>query len=153
MIRPYTPTDNEFLLELLRCNTPAFFAPSEEQDFVEYLAHHAQFYFVVEEAGKILGSGGFNWFDDGRIARISWDIIHPDFQGKGIGKELTLFRLNEIRKNPAVRLIVVRTTQLVFPFYQKLGFSLEKTEKDFWAEGFDLYQLKLEISAHSGIKQ
>ncbi len=132
-------------MELLRLNTPASFAASEEPDFLEYLAHHSQNYFVVEDAAEIIGCGGFNWFDNGKIARLSWDIIHPAFQGKGIGRELTKFRVEQIKQNPAVRLLYVRTSQLVYPFYQKLGFTLEKTEKDFWAEGFDLYQMKLDI--------
>lgn len=146
MIRPYTNSDKEKLVELLRLNTPEFFAVAEEKDFIEYLEHHSQNYFVVEDSGTIIGSGGFNWFDGGKTARISWDIMHPDFQGKGIGKELTLYRINQIKENPAVSLIVVRTTQLVYKFYEKIGFKLEKTEKDFWAKGFDLYQMTLDVN-------
>ncbi|MFT2010256.1 GNAT family N-acetyltransferase [Pontibacter sp. 13R65] len=145
MIRPYETKDRESLVALLQLNIPEFFDASEVEDFVVYLEQDAQNYFVLEEAGRIIGSGGYNWFDGGATARISWDIIHPDFQGKGLGKTLTIFRINEIKKNPVVRLVVVRTSQLVFLFYQKLGFKLEKIEKDFWAKGFDLYQLRLEI--------
>ena len=143
MIRPYQPKDNKQLIDLLRSNSPQYFAPSEESDFMEYLGNEAKHYFVVEENGGIIGCGGINYFADQAIARISWDIIHPDFQGKGIGKELTLFRINEIKKNAAIKTIVVRTTQLSFEFYQKMGFELEKKEKDFWAKGFDLYQMKM----------
>jgi ribosomal protein S18 acetylase RimI-like enzyme len=145
MIRPYTESDQEGLIKLLRLNTPEYFDSSEEADFIEYLKHHSQNYFVVEVAGSIIGSGGFNWFDEGKTARISWDLIHPEFQRKGVGKELTLYRINEIRKNPQVNLIRVRTSQMVYPFYQKIGFKLEKTEKDFWAKGYDLYQMILEV--------
>lgn len=100
----------------------------------------------MEDHGKIIGSGGINYFADAKLARISWDIIHPDFQGKGIGKELTLYRIDQIRKNPQISLIVVRTTQLVYQFYRKMGFELEKVEQDFWAKGFDLYQMTLELN-------
>jgi hypothetical protein len=37
----------------------------------------------------------------------------------------------------------VRTTQLVYPFYQKLGFEIRKSEPDFWAPGFDLVEMEL----------
>ena len=37
----------------------------------------------------------------------------------------------------------LRTTQLAFQFYEKMGFELDKTKKDFWAKGFDLYQMKM----------
>jgi ribosomal-protein-alanine N-acetyltransferase len=141
MIRAYTSKDKEQLLELLRLNTPQYFDAAEESDFAEYLENRVESYFVVEDKGKIIGSGGINYLDNKAEARISWDMVHPDYQGKGIGKRLTLFRIEEIKKFKSVRLIKVRTTQLVFRFYEKLGFSLEKTEKDFWAKGFDLYQL------------
>jgi len=42
-------------------------------------------------------------------------------------------------------MVMVRTTQLMYRFCQKSGFELIKTEKDFWAEGFDLYQMELKI--------
>lgn len=143
-IRKYTAIDREQVLRILRLNTPVFFAPSEEQDFVEYLERHAQHYFVVEEAGSIVGAGGVNFgFDDGKKARIAWDFLHPEFQGRGIGRRLTLHRIEYIRKDTSVRVIEVRTSQLAYQFYEKLGFKLEKIEKDFWAKGFDLYQMTL----------
>ena len=72
-------------------------------------------------------------------------MIHPDFHGKGIGTQLTLHRLNEIRKTSRVNLVQVRTSQLAYQFYEKVGFKLEKVEKDFWAKGFDLYQMQLHL--------
>ncbi|PRY13237.1 N-acetylglutamate synthase-like GNAT family acetyltransferase [Pontibacter ummariensis] len=150
MIRAYSSNDKGKLVELLRLNTPEFFHPDEEKDFIEYLEQEAENYFVVEDAGMLVGAGGFNGgFDNGRTVRISWDIIHPDYQGKGIGKKLTRYRIDQIREDPAVKKIVVRTTQLVYGFYQKIGFELEKVEKDYWAEGFDLYQMKLDLNKAS----
>ena len=145
MIRPYTDTDREALLHILRLNTPRYFAPEEEADFIEYLDKHLEAYFVVEESGQVVGAGGLNYLDNNALVRISWDLIHPDFQGRGIGRALTQFRIAEARSKPGVRLIQVRTSQLVYPFYQKLGFELEKVEKDFWAEGFDLYQMNIAL--------
>jgi hypothetical protein len=42
---------------------------------------------------------------------------------------------------------MVRTSQVAYQFYQKAGFDLEKIEKDFWAKGFDLYQMKFKNSS------
>ena len=70
-------------------------------------------------------------------------MIHPYYQGKGIGKKLVEYRINYLNKNPKIELIVVRTSQLVYQFYEKLGFELEKVEKDFWAKDFHLYQMKM----------
>jgi hypothetical protein len=49
MIRPYHPTDQPELLKLFKLNTPQYFSPSEEDDFIEYLEHKLDHYFVVED--------------------------------------------------------------------------------------------------------
>lgn len=145
VIRPYISHDRKELLDLLRMNTPTYFDPAEENDFVDYLEHHAQNYFVVEYSGAIVGGGGFNTgFDNGKTARISWDIIHPGFHGQRLGKKLTQHRIEKIRALQSINRIVVRTSQLAFKFYEKQGFQLERTVKDFWAPGFDLYEMALD---------
>ncbi|WP_347159648.1 GNAT family N-acetyltransferase [Pontibacter chitinilyticus] len=145
-IRPFRKDDTGQLLELLRLNTPLYFAPSEEADLAEYLDKYAESYFVVEEGGKVIGAGGINYFLASGEARISWDILHPAYQGKGIGKQLLHYRIVLIKTNPAIRLVIVRTSQLVYKFYEKAGFRLEKVQKDFWAKGYDLYQLHLPLA-------
>ncbi len=146
MIRPYTPADKNELVAVLQLNIPAYFHPDEESDYQTYLAQHLEDYFVVtESSGRIIGAGGINYVAGQTEARISWDIIHPDFQGKGIGTQLMLHRIEHIKQKPSIRRITVRTSQLVYPFYEKMGFVLERTEKDFWAKGFDLYQMKMTL--------
>lgn len=145
MIRNYTPSDKNQLLEILRLNTPQYFDPSEEAGFIDYLDNELEDYFVVEMEGVIAGCGGINYEDDYKKAIISWDIIHPNYQGKGIGKKLTQHRINKVKENSKTELIIVRTSQLTDKFYQKMGFELEKVVKDYWAKGFDLYQMKIEI--------
>ena len=147
MIRRYNDGDIMQLVELLRLNTPKFFDPNEEKDFVNYLEKHSENYFVIEDNSAIIGGGGFNYgFENGKTARISWDIMHPDMQRKGIGRKLTDFRIEQIKKNTSINKIVVRTTQLTYQFYEKIGFHLEGIKKDYWAKGFDLYQMKIELN-------
>lgn len=143
MIRPYQPRDKSQLLALLNLNTPYFFAASEAVDFTEYLDNHVETYFVVEEDENIVGCGGINYFPEEATARISWDIVHPDHQGKGIGRALLLHRIDDIKANSSIKIIIVRTTQLTYQFYERIGFELEKIKKNFWAPGFDLYQMKM----------
>jgi len=130
------------VLALIRANTPLFFAPAEEEDLRRYLNEKIETYLVVEVAGKIVGAGGINYFPAERTARLAWDLIHPDWQGKSIGKALTERRINSLRQDDGVDSIVVRTTQLAYQFYEKLGFKLTRVEPDFWAEGFDLYDMQ-----------
>ncbi|PWJ42313.1 GNAT family N-acetyltransferase [Sediminitomix flava] len=146
MIRKYTPKDKNELLKLFRLNSPKYFDSSEEVDFEDYLEHEIEDYFIYETNNQIIGCGGINYFLEGGIARISWDIIHPEFHGKGIGKKLTENRLSIIRENKDIQKIIVRTSQIVYPFYEKMGFELEKVVKDFWAENYDLYQMKISLN-------
>ncbi|MGV3597780.1 MAG: hypothetical protein ACO1PI_07905 [Bacteroidota bacterium] len=53
--------------------------------------------------------------------------------------------MEQIKTHPNIKTIEVRTTQLVYPFYQKHGFTLMETIKDYWAEGFDLYRMEMKI--------
>jgi [ribosomal protein S18]-alanine N-acetyltransferase len=145
MIRIYTAKDREAILEILRLNTPQFFGKDEETDIIHYLENEIEDYYVVEEIGKIIGSGGINYFIADGLARISWDLIHPNHKGKGLGKQLVDHRINKIKKNPAVQTIVVRTSQFAHKFYKKMGLTLERIDKDFWAVGLDLYQMKMHV--------
>lgn len=144
-IRPYTPSDKNSLLELLRLNTPKYFAPEEKLDFIDYLENHIELYFIIEDDKRILGCGGLNFADNGKAAVLSWDIIHPDSQGKGVGSQLTHHRINIARQLPDVEKIRVRTSQLVYSFYEKFGFALKQTVKDYWAPGLDMYFMEMPL--------
>jgi ribosomal protein S18 acetylase RimI-like enzyme len=89
----------------------------------------------------IVGSGGINYFPAEKTARLSWDIIHPDYQNRGLGKMLTQHRVGEITQNPGIEKIRVPASQLAYQFYKKVGFKLNTVEKNFWAEGIDLYDM------------
>jgi ribosomal-protein-alanine N-acetyltransferase len=140
-IRKYTPDDKEALIHLLRLNTPEYFAASEEVDLLYYLDHHASDFYVIEIGDNIVGCGGINFAEEDTIGKLSWDIFHPRYQGQGLGSKLTRFRIEKIKENPSVKSITVRTSQLAYKFYEKLGFELTKTEKDYWAPGYHMYQM------------
>lgn len=131
------------VIDLFRRNTPKYFDPSEEQYLKTYLNHDVEDYFVFEENSEIIGAGGINYFPEEKLARISWDIIAPKSQGKGIGRKLMQYRINLLNKNQNIEIIMVRTSQHAYKFYEKLGFELEKMERDFWAKGFHLYQMNI----------
>ncbi|NBL65826.1 GNAT family N-acetyltransferase [Flavobacterium sp. NST-5] len=144
-IRPFNQLDVSYLLELLRLNTPEFFSEKEKGDYVQYLNNEVEYYFVVTKKDQVVGCGGFNFWDEGKTVRISWDILHPDFQRQGIGKLLLQHRLKEIAKFDKVEKVVVRTSQLVYRYYEKQGFVLQNIIKDYWDLGFDLYEMELQF--------
>lgn len=142
VIRAYEPGDKAAVLHLLRLNTPAYFAPEEEKDLIHYLDHERELYFVIDCDGQVAACGGINFFTDKKQARLSWDIVHPQHQGKALGSRLVRHRIEKIKETENVEQIMVRTSQLAFPFYEKNGFELSEVVKDYWAPGFDLYSME-----------
>lgn len=140
-IRAYIPSDQAVVLQLFDGNTPQYFDETERAGLVHYLDHETEDYFVVEEQDEIVGSGGINYELQAKAAIISWDIIKPNQQGKGIGRKLTQYRIQHIHTKADIEKIVVRTSQHTYKFYKKMGFKLLKIEQDYWAKGFDLYEM------------
>ncbi|MBD8347610.1 GNAT family N-acetyltransferase [Dysgonomonas sp. HGC4] len=146
IIRKHTDSDRKRIIELLKLNTPEYFSLEEEEDLIDYLDNHADNYYVIEDDNVIVGCGGFNLSEDGETGKISWDIFDPQRQGKGYGSALTKFRIQRIKEIEGVKIVSVRTSQLVYPFYEKFGLKLREVVKDYWAEGFDLYRLDSDIN-------
>ena len=138
-IRVFQNDDLPAVLDLFRHHVPEAFAPTEEADLVTYLRREREDYFVITENSVIIGAGGINYFPEERIARLSWDLLHPTAQGRGIGRALVHHRIEHIREIGAYETVVVRTSQMAYRFYEKVGFKLIKAKPNYWADGYDLY--------------
>ena len=141
-IREYRTTDKDDVMELIRRNTPEYFAAEEEIDLSDYLDREIELYYVLVTNDRIVGCGGINFADGGTVGKISWDMVHPQYRGKPLGTRLLRHRIEKLEAMRSVRRITVRTSQLAFGFYEKRGFELKGIEKDYWAEGFDLYRME-----------
>ncbi len=54
-------------------------------------------YYIALFNDKIIGCGSFMWsHTSSNVFELSFGTVHPDFQKKGIGKQLTSLRLKEI---------------------------------------------------------
>lgn len=142
IIRPYTPDDKPIVVALLQLNIPTYFAPEEKADFEIYLDEKIDLYYVVESNNEIIGCGGINLAENGTVGKISWDVFHPQFQGKGWGGQLLQYRINVLKEMPQILKITVRTSQVAYRFYEKMGFKTTEIIKDYWAKGFDLYAME-----------
>ena len=144
IIRKYSTQDKPSIINLLRLNTPHYFSLTEEQDLEYYLDYKIDSYFVIEIDHKIVGCGGFNLAENASIGKLSWDILHPEFQNKGLGTKLVEYRIQLLKNLPSIKTISVRTSQLTYKFYEKSGFKLIEIKENYWAEGFHLYTMILE---------
>ena len=50
--------------------------------------------------------------------------------------------VEKLKAVESVRKMTVRTSQFVYGFYEKHGFELKKVVKNYWAQGFDLYDME-----------
>jgi ribosomal protein S18 acetylase RimI-like enzyme len=142
LIREYKDADKQSLIDILRHNTPQYFSPEEERDLSHYLENEIEYYFVLELNKQVVGAGGFNFSGDETTGKISWDIIHPDFQGKSLGSTLLKYRIEKLKAFASVEQITVRTSQLVYQFYEKSGFELIEIVENYWAKGYHLYKMR-----------
>ncbi|EZH73981.1 hypothetical protein ATO12_13955 [Aquimarina atlantica] len=122
-------------------NVPEYFAEKEWEDLTGYLKTHGKTYFVVKKENKVIGCGGYHKSDD-TTARLSWDFIHPDFKGKGIGRKMILHCLEEIEKNVDIHNIEVWTSQHAYQFYAKFGLKTYHIEEHYWGKDLHLYKMK-----------
>ncbi len=141
-IREYKSIDKSSVMNLIRLNTPEYFAPEEENDFSNYLDNERELYYVLLFNEKIVGCGGINFAENKTIGKISWDILHPEYQGKSLGTRLLEYRIEKLESTKSVQKITVRTSQVAYQFYEKQGFELKEIKKDYWAKGFDMYKME-----------
>ena len=141
ILREYQPNDYTQIINLFLLNTPEYFCPPEQQDLEYYLQNEIENFFVIEDNGAVVATGGSNIKES--TGYLSWYIVHPRYQGMGFGKQLAEHNLQILKNNPSLTNIGVRTSQLVYPVYEKLGFVLIDTKDNYWGEGMHLYQMEL----------
>ena len=140
-LRPYTVTDFPQIINLVLLNTPQFFCPPEQDDLERFLNTEIENYFVIEENGVVLASGGSNIKDN--TGFLSWYMVHPAYHNRSLGRQLVGHNMEILKNTPGLSGIEVRTSQLVYPFYERSGFVVTYTEDNFWGEGMHLYHMKL----------
>ncbi|TLS36954.1 GNAT family N-acetyltransferase [Pseudalkalibacillus caeni] len=87
-------------------------------------AFHSSYYVaLLYDDNRLIGCGRV--ISDGVFYGAVYDvIIHPDYQGKGIGRKLMA---NILSKMDDVNFIHLTTTEGREPFYEKLGLRKHKT--------------------------
>jgi len=143
MLRPYINSDKEKLTEILNLNVPEFFDLKEVDDFISYLEIKSDTYFTIENENEIIGGVGYEIRESDKSGRINWIFLHPDFSYTGQGRRAVEHCLIILRSDPIVEVLKVRTSQLAYEFFGKLGYKLTHSEKDYWAKGLDLFEMEM----------
>ena len=143
-LRPYTPDDLESVVSIFRSNIPKYFGTSEEAGLREFLSDpRSEHYYVAELDADVIGAGGIALNEDNTVS-LCWGMIRADHLGRGLGRELTQFRLEAAhRKFPNLPL-VVSTSQHTQGFYERFGFRLTEHTPDGFGPGLDTCKMRLD---------
>lgn len=152
-IRKYEPTDRASCIEIFNSNCPQYFDPTEiggletwlngqDSGIITYNTSAADSFSVLELDSRVIGCGGYYIVKGEECANLVWGMVHHDFHGQGMGKELLLYRLDEIRQLYPQYPVQMDTTQHTFLFFEKLGFVVTSITKDAYGPSLDRYDMK-----------
>ena len=82
-------------------------------------------FYVFEVDGRVVGTAALNicWED---LAELRSLAVHPDYNGRGVGRELVLACLDEARRLGLRKVFALTYKQV---FFEKLGFKvIEKSQ-------------------------
>ncbi|MBE0553223.1 MAG: GNAT family N-acetyltransferase [Rhodobacteraceae bacterium] len=147
-LRPYRPEDRAACLALFDGNVPRYFAPDERAGFCRFLDELPETgwpYLVLEEAGQVVACGGLIADEGGRQVSLSWGMVVRSRHRGGLGRRLTLARLDQARAMPGIGRVVIETSQHTRGFYEGLGFRLTALTPDGFGPGIDRCDMVLTL--------
>jgi ribosomal protein S18 acetylase RimI-like enzyme len=143
--RAYTDADRAACLAIFDSNADRYFSPGDRAEFEAFLDAPVGFFGVLgDNAGRIVGCGGYRVRDDGQTGVLTWGIVAADCQRRGLGTELTLSRLCKLADCQRVQRVALNTSDQSAGFYLKLGFRLVERVADGYRAGLDRCQMQLD---------
>ena len=109
---------------------------------IGYLDKLPETYYCIEVDEVIVGGVGCVVEED-LSGSVTWIFMHPDYAGQGLGRAAVGHCLKILKKDERVKVFKARTSQTAYQFFEKLGFQVTSTQKDYWAEGLDLYIVEM----------
>ncbi|UHO39647.1 GNAT family N-acetyltransferase [Chryseobacterium capnotolerans] len=142
----YTKIFREDCIKIFKSNLPKFFAMEELPFFEDFLDQYTkENYFVVKMDGQVVANGGFFLDTKNSVAGLSWGMVHADYHGKGIGKALTQYRIDLLKKTYPSLPYKIETSQHTAEFYKKNGFRTVEIIPDGFSKGIDKYIMIMEV--------
>ncbi len=130
-IEKMTPKDIDRVWEI---DKAAFPLPWSRNMYEREFQHGLSYYFVAREDGEIVGFGGF-WKIE-QEAHLTNFGVHPNYQHKGIGRQL-LKELLELAVSLGCRratLEVRVSNERARQFYEKAGFDMIAIRKKYYPD-------------------
>ncbi|MEP7149096.1 MAG: GNAT family N-acetyltransferase [Acidobacteriota bacterium] len=143
-LRRYRTDDLDAVIDIFRSNIPKYFGPAEEPGLRDFLTNVSADYFVAEIDDEIIGAGGLALNPDKTVS-LCWGMISSDHLGKGLGRELTEFRIQKASESYGNLPLVISTSQHTQGFYEKFGFRLVEHKPDGFGSGIDICKMRREF--------
>lgn len=145
-VRPYLLTDRDACLAVFDSNAPEFFLAHERAEFESFLDTPSGSYFVLDHDGLIAGCGGYVIGDEPALARMAWGMVLRDWQRKGLGRLLLMYRLRQITKAGGVQFVSLDTTQRSAPFFLSQGFKAVNVAANGYGPGLDRVEMTMKLN-------
>ena len=135
-IRRFDPSDAQAVSDMIVTTLRVSNVRDYSVDDMEELANHLQpedilkraswnHFYVVEDAGKIIGCGAIGPYwgkeDESILLTI---FVHPEYQGKGIGRRI-VETLERDEYALRAKRIEIPASITGLPFYRKLGYAFK----------------------------
>ncbi|MGB1104735.1 MAG: GNAT family N-acetyltransferase [Crocinitomicaceae bacterium] len=152
LFRDYEPADHESCLKIFDSNCPPYFDSSERDLFDNWLTAideggiaresiEKSYYFVGEWHGVVVSCGGiYSMFNKSEV-RLSWGMVSREHHRKGLGKALFRYRFEAFQKRFPEFELKLDTSQLTFPFYERMNFVITHIEKNGYGPDLDKYEM------------
>jgi len=143
-VRKFTFSDLKRILEIEKSSFTTDAYPKSR--FAKLAKKHSDGFFVIENAGKILGYiiGYKTKKNQGDLDSIA---IDPKYRKLGIGKLLLRYILNQFKKKGLrhASLEVRAKNKTAISFYRDMGFKAKRVIKEFYRDKADAYQMERAI--------
>ena len=139
----YDKIHKESCIDVFVSNLGKYFAPQEQNEFMAFLDNldDSCEYFVFIEGNKVVACGGLA--NEQSCGVLCWGMVHRDYHNQGLGKALTLLRLERLKAQDDIKVIKIETSQHTQGFYARQGFKVTHTDKDGFGQGIDCVAMEL----------
>ncbi|MDG2286854.1 MAG: GNAT family N-acetyltransferase [Alphaproteobacteria bacterium] len=113
--------------------------------FANFLDHEATTYFVLIIEDRATACGGWSIYEDTVTAGLAWGMVRAEHHGHRHGTRLLAWRLGRIAQDPAIRRVVMDSSQHTIGFFEKFGFRVTTQQLDGYGPGLHRYDMVLEL--------
>lgn len=145
----YKHAYRENCIKIFKSNLPKFFAHEELQQFEAFLDQSVDQYYVVQIDDRLIGCGGIFFDEKNDEVGLCWGMVDASYHGQRIGKVLTQFRLDLLKKLYTGKILKIDTSQHTAGFYEKNGFKIVDILLNGFGEGLDKYVMMIEPKLRS----